>query len=99
MKKATLLTSLILFFTVGCSGLKVINPNDQNKDQGTLALDTTDGKLNLVPTFTCKVESMGSKFSAVGKDQTAATNEVIAKCRNKTALSFCKFEKVTCQKN
>lgn len=84
---------------VGCAGLKVVNPNDQNQNAGTLALDVTDGKLNLVPTYTCKLQSMGNRFSAVAKAEDEARIEVVAKCRERTLLSFCEPEKVKCVKN
>lgn len=83
----------------GCAGIKVINPNDQNKNTGTLALDTKEGQLKLVATYTCKLESMGKRFSSLGKTEDEARSEVVAKCKDATLLSFCKPEKVTCLKN
>lgn len=80
----------------GCAGLKVVNPNE---NKGTLAVDTKDGKLKLVETYTCKLSSMGNRFSAVGKSEAEAREEVVARCRDKTLLSFCKSEDAKCEKN
>jgi hypothetical protein len=91
--------SAVLVMLVGCAGIKVINPNDQNKNAGTLALDVSDGSPKLVATYTCKLESMGNRFSAIGKSEEEARQETLAKCRDKTILSFCKPEKTTCMKN
>ncbi|MFS4460167.1 hypothetical protein [Bdellovibrio sp. HCB2-146] len=100
MKKRSLVavTGLLISIATGC-GLKVINPNDQNKNEGTLALDVSDGKVGLVATYTCKLVSMGNRFSALGKTEEDARKEVLAKCQGHTLLSFCKAEKITCVKN
>jgi len=87
----------ILSFT-GC-GLKVINPNDQNKNEGTLALDTSGGGLKLVATYTCKLESLGKRYSGLGKSEEEARKEALAKCRDNAVVSFCKEDKITCVKN
>lgn len=84
--------SLIL----GCAGMKVIHPNDKNENEGTLAVDWTGGKMQLVGTFTCKLESMGNRFSAVGKTVEEAQKEVLARCQDRTLLSFCKAENIKC---
>lgn len=96
MKKIVLVIMALSFF--GC-GMKVINPNDQNPNEGTLAVDVSGGKLKLVSTYTCKLESVGNRFSAVGKTEAEAKNEVVAKCKDRTLISFCNPEKVTCIKN
>lgn len=79
--------------------MKVINPNNQNQNAGTLAVDVSEGQLKLVSTYTCKLESMGNRFSAVGKTEAAAREEVVAKCHDRTLLSFCKPENVKCLQN
>lgn len=96
MRTEALLIAMVLFS--GC-GMKVIHPNDQNKDEGTLAVDLVNGQPKLVATYTCKLESMGNRFSALGKTEEEARQEVMAKCQGRTMLSFCKPEKVTCVKN
>lgn len=96
MKK--MLLTLCVLVLAGCAGMKVINPNDQNKNEGTLALDTTNG-FKLVATYTCKLDSMGNRFSAIGKSEAEARDEVVARCRDKSVISFCKPEKATCIKN
>lgn len=89
---------ILILLSAGC-GMKVINPNDQNKNEGTLALDVSGGKVALVATYTCKLESMGNRFSALGKTEEDARAEVLAKCQGRTLLSFCKAENITCVKN
>nr|WP_295901948.1 hypothetical protein [uncultured Bdellovibrio sp.] len=82
---------------VGC-GLKVINPNDKNPNEGTLALDTSNG-VKLVATYTCKVESMGNRYSAMAKSEEEARREVLYKCKSNTLISSCDPQKVKCVKN
>jgi hypothetical protein len=82
---------------VGC-GLKVIDPNAPN-NKGTLALDTSGGGLKLVETYTCKLDSMGKHYYAVGKTEDEARQEALAKCRDGAVLSFCKIENAKCEKN
>jgi len=79
--------------------MKVINPNDQNQNSGTLALDVTGGKMKLVETYSCQLQSAGNKFTAVGKSETETSKEVVAKCRDHTAISFCEPKNVKCVKN
>lgn len=96
--KIAFCASLLLFS--GCAGVKVINPNDQNKDTGTLALDLTSGKPKFVETYTCKiVASNGKKVSAIGKTEAEAQKEALAKCRDQTAISFCESKNLKCYKN
>nr|BFD59111.1 hypothetical protein CKG001_12180 [Bdellovibrio sp. CKG001]BFD62489.1 hypothetical protein BdHM001_11700 [Bdellovibrio sp. HM001] len=82
----------------GC-GLKVINPNDQNPNKDTLALDMSSGRPELVATYTCKVQSQGSRFFGLGKTEEEARKDALGKCRSRTLLSFCDEQKVTCEKN
>lgn len=90
-----------LFFLslTGCSGIKVINPNDKNPNSGTLALDTSSGKMKLVATYTCELNSNGKKILGLGKTEADARKEVLSKCHDRTLISFCDPEKVTCVKN
>jgi hypothetical protein len=84
---------------VGCAGIKVVNPNDKNQNDGTLALDTSGGNLKLAATYTCKLESMGTRLSAVGKTEEEARKEVIARCHDRSLISVCEPDKIKCQKN
>lgn len=92
-----LIVSFVLFIS-GCAGMKVIHPGEEN-NAGTLALDVSEGQVKLVPTYTCKLESMGNRFSSVGKSEESARKDVVEKCRSRTLLSFCEPEKVKCEKN
>jgi hypothetical protein len=95
----TLILIFSIFVFIGCAGLKVVNPNDQNQNAGTLSVDASGGQIKLVSTYTCKIESMGNKFSALDKTEDLARKEVLAKCRDKTILSFCMPENIKCFKN
>lgn len=86
------------FLLSACAGMTVINPNEKS-NKGTLALDTSGGQVRLVETYTCKLDSMGKHYQAVGKSESEARDEVLAKCRDNAVLSFCKPEKTTCAKN
>lgn len=97
MKAVGFVLALCLF-GLGC-GLKVVNPNDKNPNEGALALDLTDGKVSLVGTYTCKLESMGNRFSAMGKTEAGARDAVLDKCRSRTLVSICEPEKTKCFKN
>lgn len=91
---------LLIFVTSGCQGLKVVRPDDPvEQNKGTLALDVSGGSMKLVETYTCTLKSMGANFSAVGKTEESARNEVVAKCKDRTVISFCKPENATCSKN
>ena len=97
MKTNTLVFAMTLMLITGC-GLKVINPNEPN-NKGTLALDVSEGSPKLVATYTCNLESMGNRFSAVGKSEAEARQEVVAKCKDRTLISNCKLDKAKCSKN
>lgn len=92
------LASIVLLFT-GCAGMKVINPNDENKDKGTKMLDLSSGSPKIISTYSCKIESMGHRVTALGKTEKEARTEVMAKCHDRTLLSFCKEDKITCTEN
>lgn len=94
--KITLAVAILTIFT-GC-GLKVINPNEPN-NQGTLVLDMSSGSPKLVATYTCKLQWMGNRFSAVGKTEAEARTEVVAKCQDRTLISNCKADNAKCEKN
>lgn len=84
---------------LGCSGVKVIHPKEENKNAGTRALDLSGGTPRIVSTHTCNLESMGARFSALGKTEEDARKEVLAKCRDHALMTFCKADQVTCVKN
>ncbi|MBK9038494.1 MAG: hypothetical protein IPL83_04905 [Bdellovibrionales bacterium] len=88
-----------MFFLTGCAGMKLIHPNDENKNNGTKALDLSEGRLKIVSTYTCKLQSMGHRVSAIGKTEKEARAEVLEKCHDKTLVSFCKEDKITCTQN
>src|ERR1700751_4162651 len=91
--------SLAVLSGVCCSGVKVVKPQDQNKNAGTLAVDWSGGSPKLVGTYTCNLKSMGNQFSAIGKSEEEARKEVVARCRNTAIITFCKSEEATCLKN
>ncbi len=82
----------------GCAGMKVVNPNEQ-KEQETKMVDWSGGTPKIISPYNCKLESMGNKFSALGKTEEEAKTEVLARCRDKTVISFCKAENIACSKN
>lgn len=89
--------SCLTLLLISCAGVKVIHPNDRNKNAGTMALDK-DGKL--VNTFTCSiVASNGKRVSAIGKTEDETRTEALAKCRDKTIISTCLPKNVKCVKN
>jgi hypothetical protein len=97
--KSKLIVLILCAFTFTACGLKVINPNDQNQNAGTLQLDTSSGSVKFVATYTCKLNSSGKRHSALGKTEEEARKEVLAKCKDHTVVSFCKEENITCEKN
>lgn len=97
MKKLTAI--FVLLVLVGCAGIKVIHPNDVNKEQGTRMLDWTGGKPSIVETYSCKLFSNGNRFQAIGKSESEARAEVLARCRDGSVVSFCNADKINCFKN
>ncbi len=79
--------------------MKVVNPKDKNENAGTQALDLSSGTPKFVSTYTCKVESTGAKYSAIGKTEEDARKEVLAKCRDNAIITFCQEDQVTCLQN
>lgn len=98
-KNFIIVTVSTLAVWVGGCGLKVINPNDQNPNKGTLALDISGGSPKLVATYTCKLDSLGNHFYGFGKNEEEARNDAMGKCQSRTLLSFCDEKKVKCEKN
>ena len=91
---------VILFMAIlaSCAGMKVVNPEDPaTKNAGTMMFDASSGKF--VSTYTCQMLSGSGRVSAIGKTEEEARNETLAKCKDKTVISVCKPEKVTCSKN
>lgn len=71
----------------------------KNINVNILALDVSSGSPKLAGTYTCKLESMGNRFSAVGKTEAEAKSEAVAKCKDRTLLSNCKADNAKCVKN
>lgn len=92
---------LILASLTGCSGMKVIHPDDPaTKNAGTKALDFSGGVPTIVSTFTCSiVASNGKRVSAIGKSDAEARKEALAKCRDETLVSFCLEKNLRCAAN
>lgn len=92
---------LILASFTGCSGMKVIHPDDPaTKNAGTKALDFSNGIPTIVSTFTCSiVASNGKRVSAIGKSDVEARKEALAKCRDETLVSFCLEKNLRCAAN
>lgn len=89
--------AMMMLSSAGC-GLKVVNPEDE-RNKGALAVDYSGGGVKLVATYTCKLDSMGNHFSALGKSEDEASKEVLARCKDRTAISFCEPAKIKCFKN
>ncbi len=99
MEKVKINFVILIFLMTGCSGIKVINPNNENKEKGTKMVDFSGGSPKIVSTHTCKIESMGYRLSAIGKTEKEARVEVLAKCHDRTTISFCKEDKIICTEN
>jgi hypothetical protein len=97
MSKHIFCLGVVLFLFVGCSGMKVINSNVENK--GTKMLDFSDGTPKIVSTYSCNMRSSGQTISAIGKTEKEARAETLAKCRDKSIISFCKEDQISCIKN
>jgi len=91
--------SFIMASLIGCAGIKVIRPGEENKNAGTKALDFSEGTPKIVLTHSCTLESVGNRFNAVGKTEEEARKEVVAKCRDKMMISFCDAAKASCVAN
>lgn len=81
--------SFISFIVLSCSGLKIKNPEHSQND-GVKAIDWSGGMPKIVDTYSCSiVASNGQRVSAIGKSESEARKETLAKCRDKTIVSFC----------
>jgi amino acid permease len=100
-KASIILLGLSLFSIAGCSGMKVIHPDDPGtKNAGTKQLDFSSGTPKIVSTFTCSiVASDGTRVSALGKSEAEARKEALAKCRSQTLVSICREENLKCSPN
>jgi|GEM_PF-4779761 len=100
-KTSTTFLGLILASFIGCSGMKVIHPNDPNtRNAGTMALDLSSGVPRIVSTFSCSIVAMnGTRVSAVGKSEAEARNEALAQCRSQTVVSMCLEKNLKCAAN
>lgn len=79
--------------------MKVIHPDRPNNKDARI-LQINNGNIELVKTYTCTlVASNGSRIYAIGKTESEAREEVVAKCKDQTLISFCFSEKAECEKN
>lgn len=90
---------IFLLFISGCSGMKVNYPQDKDQDSNTKVLSLSEGKLQIIDPYVCRLKSQGKHFSALGKTENEARQEVLAKCKDRTLISFCKPDKISCSKN
>ena len=89
---------LFMALLIGCAGMKVVNPEyPATKNAGTMMFDASSGKF--VSTYTCQMMSSAGRVSAIGKTEDEARNETLARCKDRTVISFCKPEKISCSKN
>lgn len=95
MTSKIIILSFAVLSTMGC-GLKVVK---QNPNEGTMAVDYSGGTPKLVGTYTCTLNAMTGKFSAIGKSEAEARDEVLARCRDKTLISICEAKDTKCVKN
>jgi hypothetical protein len=99
MRSVMVGVGLLFIALAGCSGLKVVKP-EQNKDAGTLMIDWSGSKPQVVGTHGCSLKTIeGKTVSALGKTEEEARREVLARCRDKSLFSVCNEKKVTCTKN
>ncbi len=93
-----LIVILFIALLAGCAGMKVVNPEDPaTKNAGTKMFDASTG--TFVSTYTCQMMSSAGRVSAIGKTEEEARNETLARCKDRTVISFCKPEKISCSKN
>jgi hypothetical protein len=93
--------ALVMASFVGCSGMKVIHPNDPaTQNAGTKMLDFSSGVPRIVSTYTCSMVAMnGTRVSAIAKSEAEARKETLAKCRGQTLVSICREENLKCAAN
>ena len=97
--KAFTVVTLLASYLIGCSGMTVVHP-DRPDNKGTLQVDYSGGSPKLVGTYTCTmVGANGKRVYATGKSESEAREEVIARCQDQTAVSFCKVARVSCERN
>jgi len=95
-----LLALLALAQLTACSGMKVIQPKDQNPNTGTKMVDWSGGSPKIVSTFSCSmVATDGKRVSGIGKTEAEARQETLAKCRDQTRISFCLEKNLRCVAN
>ncbi|HEX4923790.1 MAG TPA: hypothetical protein VFV50_06880 [Bdellovibrionales bacterium] len=88
-----------MIFLTGCAGMKVVNPSEQNPEAGTKMVDWSGGKPKIVETYSCSHGTGKNRITALGKTEIEAREEALAKCRDRTVVSFCSADKITCVKN
>jgi hypothetical protein len=103
MKNAITIAILgfFLFLSLGC-GMKVVRPDEKDKNAGTKMVDWSGGKPKIVSTYSCSivvVANNNEKVIAIGKTEDEARKEVLAKCRDQTLVSICLEKNVKCVAN
>lgn len=104
MKNAIIITAFGIFLSLffGCSGMKIVQPDEKNKNEGAKMVDWSSGNPKIVSTYSCSIVAVtndNKKVTAIGKTEAEARKEVLAKCRDEILLSFCLEKNVKCIQN
>lgn len=103
MKNAITISVLGVFLCLSFScGMKVIHPDEKDKNAGTKMVDWSSGSPKIVSTYSCSIVTMAKdnkKVIAIGKTEDEARKEVLAKCRDQTIISVCLEKNVKCVQN
>ncbi len=103
MKNLITITVLGIFLSLslGC-GMKVVRPDEKDKNKGTKMVDWSGGTPKIVSTYSCSIVVVADgnkKVIAIGKTEEEARKEVLAKCRDQTIVSVCLEKNVKCVPN
>jgi len=82
--------------------MKVIRPDEKDKNAGTKMVDWSSGTPKVVSTYSCSIVVVADgnkKVIAIGKTEDEARKEVLAKCRDQTIVSVCLEKNVKCVQN
>ena len=104
MKNAITIAGFGIFLSLlfGCSGMKVVHPDEKNKNAGTKMVDWSGGTPKIISTYSCSIVAVtadNKKVTAIGKTEAEARKEALAKCKDQILLSFCREENVKCVQN
>lgn len=98
----TTVLGVFLFLSLGCSGMKVVRPDEKDKNAGTKMVDWSSGTPKIVSTYSCSIVTVANdnkKVIGIGKTEAEARKEVLAKCRDQSILSICLEKNVKCVQN